>query len=87
MSKAIDMVQRSPLVSKDDAIGLDRIKTNLQEKTSELAGTNGYTRVPDNQLNAFSDYAVQDMEQADQVVTISLVTLLLLLILFVVLVK
>jgi hypothetical protein len=44
-------------------------------------------RVPDEQLNAFSDYVVQDMEQADQIITISLVTLLLIVILIVLMVK
>ena len=41
---------------------------------------NGFERVPDAQLDAFSAYIVQDMEQADQKVTISVVTLLLILI-------
>jgi hypothetical protein len=87
MSKALDMVQSSTLISKDDAVGIDRIKAALQEKRDELAGNNGYVRVPDEQLNAFSDYVVQDMEQADQIVTISLVSLLLIIILIVLLVR
>ena len=37
----------------------------------------------DGQLNDFSNYVVQDMEQADQVITISVVTLLLIVILIV----
>jgi hypothetical protein len=80
VSKALDMVQRSPLISKDDRIGIDQFKAVLQEKQDELAGSNGYVRVTDGQLNAFSDYVVQDMEQAEMV-TISLVTLLLIVIL------
>jgi len=87
MSKALDIVQRSTSISKDDGVGIDRIKAMLQEKQDELAGSNGYVRVPDEQLNTFSDYVVQDMEQADQVVTISLVALLLIIILIVLLVK
>jgi len=80
MSKALDMVQSSPLISKDDRAGIDRFKAVLQEKQDELAGLNGYERVPDAQLNAFSDYVVQDMEQASKTITISLVTLLLIII-------
>ncbi len=87
MSKALDIVQSSTSISKDDGVGIDRIKATLQEKQDELAGSNGYVRVPDEQLNAFSDYVVQDMEQADQIITISLVTLLLVIILIVLLVK
>lgn len=87
MSKALETVQGSPLISKDDRIGVDRLKATLQEKQDELAGSNGYARVPDAQLNAFSDYVVQDMEQADQVITISVVTLLLILIVVLLIVR
>jgi hypothetical protein len=77
MSKALNVVQRSPLVSKDDKATIDNIKVILAEKQNELEGLNGYERVPDVQLDAFADYVVQDMEQATQTVTISLVSLLL----------
>jgi hypothetical protein len=87
MSKALDMVQSSASISKDDGLGIERFKASLQEKQNELAGSNGYVRVPDEKLNAFSDYVVQDMEQADQVITISVVTLLLIIILIVLLLR
>jgi hypothetical protein len=87
MSKALDMVQQGTSMSASEGAGIERFKGLLQEKQDELAGTNGYVRVPDAQLNAFSQYVVQDMEQADQVVTISLVTLLLILLLVVLIMK
>ncbi|MGA9118737.1 MAG: hypothetical protein WB699_05185 [Bacteroidota bacterium] len=87
MFKALAIVEQSPTLSKDDAVSIDRFKASLQEKQDELTGSKGYVRVPDRQLNAFSDYVVQDTEQADQIVTISLVTLLLIAILFVLLIK
>ena len=87
MSKALDIVQRSSSLSKEDAIAIDRVKATLQEKRDELAGVNGYARVSDENLNAFSDYVVQDMEQADTVITISLVTLLLIILLIVLIVR
>ncbi|MBN1397738.1 MAG: hypothetical protein JXA06_06885 [Bacteroidetes bacterium] len=87
MSEALDMVESSPLISKDDRAGIDRVKTTLQEKQDELAGLNGYVRVSDEQLDAFSDYVVQDMEQAEAVITIGVVTLLLIIILVVLLAK
>jgi len=86
MSKALDKVQSSPLVSKEDRAGINLLKATLQEKLDELTGLNGYERVSDEQLNAFSDYVVQDMEQADRTVTISLVTLLLIIIIVILLV-
>jgi hypothetical protein len=81
ISTALSSVQTLPSISKDDRIGIDHIKATLQEKSDELAGRNGYMRVSDSQLNTFSDYVVQDMEQADQMISISVVSLLLILIL------
>lgn len=86
MFKAMDMIQRSPLISNEDRIAVDRYKAALQEKHDELAGNNGFERVSDAQLNAFSNYVVQDLEQAEQMITISVVTLLLVIILIVLLV-
>ncbi|MGA9349760.1 MAG: hypothetical protein WBW48_13280 [Anaerolineae bacterium] len=86
MSKALDKVQSSPLISKDDRVGIALLKSTLQEKQDELAGLNGYECVSDVQLNAFSDYVMQDMEQASQTVTISLVALLLIIIIVILLV-
>jgi hypothetical protein len=80
MSKALDKVESTGLIQKNDRAGIDRLKTTLKEKQDELQGRNGYERVADAQLNAFSDYVVQDMEQADQTITISLVAVLLIII-------
>ncbi len=85
MSKALDKVQSSPLISKHDQAGIALLKSTLQEKQDELTGLNGYERVSDEQLDAFSDYVVQDMEQAAQTVTISLVALLLIIIIVILL--
>ena len=82
MIQAIDTVQGSPL-AKQDEVGLTRLEANLREKTAELAGTDGFDPVPDDQLNAFATYAVQDTEQADQTLHISLVTLLLIIIIII----
>ena len=86
MYSALNTVQNSPLISKDDKAGIDLLKVTLKEKQDELAGVNGYDRVPDAQLNAFADYVVQDMEQATQTVTISVVTLLLIIIIIILIV-
>jgi len=83
MSKALDRVESSGLLSQDDRAGIDLFKTTLQEKQDELAGRNGYERVDDSQLNAFSNYVVQDMEQARETVTVSLVAALLIVIILI----
>jgi septal ring factor EnvC (AmiA/AmiB activator) len=83
MSTALDRVEHSGLISQDDRAGINRLKADLQEKQDELTGSNGYAGVADAQLNAFSDYVVQSMEQADQYITISVVTLLLIIIILI----
>ena len=82
MSKALDVVQWMPLTSKDEGVAIARFKATLQEKQDELAGVNGFTRVSDKQLNDFSNYVVQDMEQAD-VIVISLGALLLIILILI----
>jgi hypothetical protein len=85
MSEALDKVQGSFLVSKEDQDGINNLKATLKENQDELAGINGYERVPDSQLNNFSSYVVQNMEQADETVTISVVALVLIILLAVLL--
>ncbi|HSL90812.1 MAG TPA: hypothetical protein VK870_16025 [Ignavibacteriaceae bacterium] len=82
MLNVIEKVQNSGLINNEDQAGIDHFKAALQEKQDELNGTNGFERVPDAQLNAFSNYMVQDMEQAS--ITISLLALVVIAILLVV---
>ncbi|MGB5105325.1 MAG: hypothetical protein WBP29_11930 [Candidatus Zixiibacteriota bacterium] len=77
MVNSLNKVQGSPLVTENDKVGIEKLKVIIGEKQDELAGRNGFQRVPDAELNAFAVYVVQDMEQAEQTVTISLVALLL----------
>jgi hypothetical protein len=83
MIKALNAVEGSPLISKDDKIGIARIRSIIKDKQDELAGLNGFERVPDDQLNAYSNFVVQDMEQATETVKISLVALLLIIIIII----
>ena len=83
MSEGLNKVQGSFLVSKEDQAGIDGLKSILKENQDELAGINGYKRVPDSQLNNFSNYVVQNMAQADQMITISLVAALLIIIILI----
>ena len=85
MSKILDKVLSSELISENDRVGIKQYKAILQEKQNELKGSSGYDRVPDTQLNNFANYVVQDMEQADSTVTISVIALILIIILVVLL--
>jgi hypothetical protein len=81
MVKTLNIVQGFPLISENDRMSIDRYKSKLIEKQDELAGRNGFTRVSDRQINAFSDYVVQDTEQAEVVITISLLAVVLIVLL------
>ena len=85
MSKILDKVLSSELISESDRVGIELYKATLLEKQNELKGLNGYNRVPDAQLNNFANFVVQDMEQADSTVTISVIAAILIIILIVLL--
>ena len=79
--RAIDRVEESPQVSEEDRAMLEAYRMVVQEKHDELNGRNGYDRVTDRELNAFSEYVRQDMEQAHRTITIGIGTAVLILLL------
>jgi septal ring factor EnvC (AmiA/AmiB activator) len=81
MVKALDRVETMANLSEKDAEGVDELRSRVQAKIDELNGQNGFERVPDSQLDSFADYVQQDLEQADNEITIGVTTLLLILIL------
>jgi hypothetical protein len=80
MTEVLARAEKSSLTSAEDDASLAQLRSTLQEKSDELAGSNGFDRVSDEQLDGFATYVVQDMEQAERVVTMSLVTALLIVI-------
>ena len=79
---ALRTVRGAPMLSEQDAASIDHVQAVLQERSDELAGRNGFSRVGDDQLDAFASFVVQDLEQAHSV-TISVVTLLLIIIILI----
>lgn len=73
----VESMDRIPAADKEGVAGLRR---DIQEKSNELNGRDGYRRVSDSQLNKFANYVQQDLEQADKTITISITTLLLIII-------
>lgn len=80
MLEAIDRVESSSALSEDDVAQIQVLKENIQEKRNELNGEDGFDEITDEELDDFSDYAQQDMEQANRTITISLTTALLIVI-------
>lgn len=85
MSRALEAVRQLPIVPESDRKAIIHFESSMQDKQNELLGVAGYTRVPDEQLNTFAQYTVQQAEQGAEVITISLVTLLLIIIIIILL--
>ena len=86
MTKALDVVERMSSTPDSDRDGVAKLKASLIEKQQALAGTNGQKRIADEKLNDFANYIVQDIQQANAVITVSVVTLLLIIIIIILLV-
>lgn len=81
MLNALDKVQSSGMITESESNGIELFKANIKEKQDELLGNNNFEKVADSQLNSFSNYVMQDMEQAS--ITISLLALVVIAILIV----
>jgi hypothetical protein len=81
LQESFEAAKNSPYVPIDDYEGINILQSKITERSKELNGLEGYQKVPDNQLNEFAVFTLQDIEQADEIITISLTTLLLIIIL------
>lgn len=80
MISALDKIEAKANLTSEDLANLHSYKDNLQQKISELNGQDGFDEILDEDLDDFSDYSQQDMEQANRTLTISLTTALLIII-------
>lgn len=87
ISGALETLNESQMISDQEREGIVRLQGSIRDMKDELEGTNGFARVTDDQLDDFAQYTVQNIEQAEQYVTISIITLLLIIILVVLLAK
>ena len=81
LQSSFSAAKNSPYVPEEDHKGIDILETKMRDRHNELNGLDGFEKVPDNKLNEFATFTLQDIEQADTVITISLTTLLLIIIL------
>lgn len=70
--KAVNRIEKMKHISEEELSGIAKLKNNIQEKKNELNGLDGYKRVKDGQLDNFTDYVQQDLEQANTYITLSL---------------
>ena len=81
LQSSFSAAKNSPYVPEEDHKGIDMLETKMRDRQNELNGLDGFEKVPDNKLNEFTTFTLQDIEQADTIITISLTTLLLIIIL------
>jgi hypothetical protein len=81
LQSSFSAAKNSPYVPEEDHKGIDMLETKMRNRHNELNGLDGFEKVPDNKLNEFATFTLQDIEQADTIITISLTTLLLIIIL------
>ena len=81
LQSSFSAAKNSPYVPEEDHKGIDMLETKMRDRQNELNGLDGFEKVPDNKLNEFATFTLQDIEQADTIITISLTTLLLIIIL------
>ncbi|MDX1585106.1 MAG: hypothetical protein R3222_00120 [Balneolaceae bacterium] len=77
---AFERVEGMEAISQQDRQAVALLKKNISEKKKELNGMDGYARIKDNRLNQFANFVQQDLEQADDTITISLTVALLIVI-------
>jgi hypothetical protein len=80
MLEAVDRIESQANLSKDEIAQLKSFKNGILEKKNELNGSDGFDKVVDEDLDDFSEYSQDFMEQADKTLTIGLTTALLIVI-------
>ncbi len=85
MTMAIERIESKAKLSEEESAQLVSFKGEIQDKKSELNGTDGFDRVLDKNLNDFSDYSQQYFEQADRTITIGLTAALLIVLILILL--
>lgn len=80
MVNTIDRVASLADFSEEKNAQLDSYKSGITDMQNELNGIDGFAAVPDANLDDFSNYSQQFIEQADRTITIGITTALLILI-------
>ena len=80
MITAIDQIESRANLTEDQIAQLHSYKLGIVEKQNELNGLDGFDEVLDEDLDDFSSFSQQFIEQANRTITIGLTTALLILI-------
>ena len=85
MITAIDRIESRANLSEDEIAQLHSYKLGIEEKQNELNGLDGFDEVLDEDLDDFSNFSQDFVEQANRTITIGVGTALLILIILILL--
>ena len=77
---AIDRIESVSSLTEDESASLNSYKIGLTEKLNELNGLDGFDEIMDEDLDDFSNFSQDFIEQANRTITIGIGTALLILI-------
>jgi len=77
MLTAIDRIESRASLTEDEIASLNTYKLDLTEKQNELNGLDGFDEIVDEDLDDFSNFSQDFIEQANRTVTIGVGTALL----------
>ena len=80
MITAIDRIESRASLTEEESANLESYKLDLTEKMNELNGLDGFDEIMDEDLDDFSNFSQDFIEQANRTVTIGIGTALLILI-------
>ena len=69
---AVETVEELPTITDKERPLIAQFKGDIQDKYDELNGLKGFERVADEDLDTFTDYVMQDLEQARNYITLGL---------------
>jgi hypothetical protein len=85
MITAIDRIESLASLTEDESARLKAYKLGLTEKLNELNGLDGFDEIMDEDLDDFSNFSQDFIEQANRTITIGVGTALLIVILLILL--
>lgn len=80
MITALDRIESRANLSEEESAMLSSYRNDISEKQSELNGLDGFDEIQDEDLDDFSNFSQDFMEQANRTITIGVTTALLILI-------
>jgi len=80
MLTTLDRIESMANLTEDESAQLNSFRSDIAERQNELNGLDGFDEIMDEDLDDFSNFSQDFMEQANRTITIGATTLLLIII-------